>query len=259
MSNRRNIQFTYNPHNKATILDCSFTVNHTDSAGLGVTNLNASGRIANVFMNTNQTPGKGVGGITNPNPQAGIIIVQMSDNYNKFLNVMHTLRNPLSGSGISSGLSVGNVYVITVLGTTTLAQWQAAGVPTYITPAVGVAFVAAATSFTGTGRVQAPATAGTGIQSIEKLGSASVMNSTGANIVGAGVGMSLFLGCYNSVGSLPVTSGTAGNAVTLNGGNTLEATGGGAVAVTDSKVLAAPADSSIIHLFIYLNDSAQGV
>ena len=68
MSNRRDIQFTYSPHNKLTILDCNFKVAAADSGGLGITNLNKSGRIANVFMHTSSTPGVGAGGITNQNP-----------------------------------------------------------------------------------------------------------------------------------------------------------------------------------------------
>lgn len=52
MSNRRNIQFTMNPHNKLTLLDCSFIVDSTNGNGAGVRSLKRSGRIGYVFMNT---------------------------------------------------------------------------------------------------------------------------------------------------------------------------------------------------------------
>lgn len=301
MSNRRNIQFTYNPHNKATLLDCSFVVDSTNGNGQGIRSLKNSGRIASVFMNsspaattatsvfasgvtlltlssvtnivvgeviTDSTTGGNItGGTTvaavypatsqillslptagasavspgdtlsfamtpalvgNPNPQAGVIIVNLQDNYNRYLSGFGGNVVPLSGSSISSGLSVGNIYVIVNLGTTTTAQWNTAGVPLNIVPAVGVAFIAATTSFPGTGRVQAPAAAGTGIFNINGIGDANLANSNGANVLGAGQGMQIMLGCYKD-------------------------------SAADAPVLAAPADNSVISLVFYMNDSAQGV
>lgn len=259
MSNRRNIQFTYNPHNKATLLDCSFVVDSTNGNGFGIRSLKKSGRISSVFMHTTQTPGTASNGILNPNPASGYIMVNLQDNYNTYLAGFSGQVCPLSGSSISSGMTAGVAYVIVTLGNTSLAQWQVAGLPAYITPAVGVSFIAKATSFTGTGRVQAIAAAGSGISHIEVVGDSNLSNSNGANVQGQGVGMQIILACFGASGSVAVTSGTSGNAVTLNAGTTLEATGGGTVAVTVSNALVAPADNTVIGLSFYLNDSAQGV
>jgi len=230
MSNRRDIQFTFNPHNKATILDCSFIVDHSNGNGLGIRSLKNSGRIANVYMNTSATPAAG-----NPNPQAGIIVVQLQDNYNRLLSAFGGRVVPLSGSNLNvdasdAALTIGNAYVITSLGTSTAADWVALGVPANITPAVGVAFIAAATGAgTGTGHVQVPASTGSGIFSIEALGDANLANSNGAYTLGNSNGMQLILACYkaNGTGSTPL--------------------------------LAAPADGTVISLVLYMNNSAQGV
>lgn len=227
MSNRRDLQFFFTPHNKPTLLDCSFTVAATN--GLGITGLDQGGRISNVFMNTSTTPGTAANGQVNPNPQAGVIIVNLQDNYNKFLGVDSSIQSPLTGTNISiSGsavMTVGKVYVITALGTTTQAQWQTAGLSSAIQAAVGVSFIAAITGGgTGTGVVQATVAAGAGIDHVEVAGSATLMNnSLGATIIGAGIGMQIILQCYK------------------NG------------------VLTAPTAGSLIGLSLYLNNSAQGV
>lgn len=223
MSNRRNIQFTFNPHNKATVLDCSFIVDSTNGNGLGIRSLKNSGRIQSVFMNTSATPAGG-----NPNPEAGIIVVQLQDNYNRYLGGYAGFSGPLSGSQISisgsSVLTIGAIYVITTLGTTTQAQWVAAGVPINVQAAPGVSFIAAiAGSGSGTGTVQAPAAAGAGVDHIEVVGDPNLMNSIGANLLGAGLGMTLNLAAYKNT------------------------------------VLTAPANGTVIGLNFYMNDSAQGV
>lgn len=228
MSNRRNIQFTYTPHNKATILDCSFVVDHTNGNGFGVRSLKKSGRIATVFMNTTVTPGVASNGQVNPNPIAGLIQVTLQDNYNAYLGGYSGLVSPLSGSNINistgSSLTAGHLYVIVSLGTTTTAQWQAVGLPISIQPAVGVSFIATATSGTGTGIVQTLATAGSNIDHIEVVGDANLMNNKlSATIVGGGIGMIIQLACFKA------------------------------------SALTAPADGTVIGLNFYLNDSAQGV
>jgi len=230
MSNRRDIQFTYNPHNKATILDCSFVVDSANGNGLGIRSLKNSGRIANVYMHTSATPAAG-----NPNPQAGVIVVQLQDNYNRLLSAFGGRVVPV-GSSISMDasdalLTIGNAYVITNLGAATAANWITLGVPANITPAVGVAFIAAATGAgtDTTAKVAPPAATGTGIFSIDAIGDANLANSNGAYTSGNSNGMQIVLGCYkaNSSGATPL--------------------------------LAAPADNSVISLVLYLNNSAQGV
>jgi hypothetical protein len=191
MSNRRNIQFTFNPHNKATVLDCNFIVDHTNGNGFGIRSLKPSGRIATVFMNTNQTPGTASNGQVNPNPIAGLIVVTLQDNYNRYLGGYSGMSVALSGSNITSGLTAGHAYVITSLGSSTAAQWQTAGVPSEITPAVGVSFIAAATSIAGGGAVQA-ISGSSGIDHIEIVGDPNTMNSNTAG------GMQLILACYSA-------------------------------------------------------------
>lgn len=52
MSNRRDNQFCWNPHNKLTLIDTNFIVDSTNGNGFGVRSLDKGGRIATVFMNT---------------------------------------------------------------------------------------------------------------------------------------------------------------------------------------------------------------
>lgn len=284
MSNRRNIQFTYTPHNKATVLDCSFIVDSTNGNGFGVRSLKPSGRVGKVFMNTSAaitgtvattaaqitsiaqgtgsltigTPVQGTGipvgtTITNiisssavgisatptgnhssesityqaagsPNPAAGLILVQLQDNYNSYLGGYGGPVSPVSGTpiNVTTGVTAGTAYVIASLGTTTAAQWAVLGVPLNITPAVGVGFVAPlTTTATGTGVIET--TVYSGFDHFEVIGDANLANSNGANILGAGQGMQIILACY-SAGSI-----------------------------------AAPVNGTAIGLNFYLNDSAQGV
>jgi hypothetical protein len=222
MSNRRDIQFHYSPHNKATVLDCSFIVDHANGNGFGVRSLKQSGRVSTVFMNTSATPGTTSNGQTNPNPAAGYIIVTLQDNYNTYLSGYSGFVSPPSGSAISTGLTTGQAYTIASLGSTTAAQWQTAGLAKQLTPTVNQSFIAKATSVAGGGTVYA--TTSSGIDHIEVVGDANQMNNTTQGTVqGSGVGMQLILACYK------------------NG------------------VLTAPADNTVIGLNFYLNNSAQGV
>lgn len=216
MSNRRDIQFTYNPHNKLTLLDCSFIVDSTNGNGLGIRSLKESGRIASVYMNTGATPAAG-----NPNPEAGVIYVTLRDNYNAYLGGGAGFVSPVNGTPTAT-LTAGNPYVIVSLGSSTRAQWTTAGLPANISPAVGVSFIAKA-NISGGGMCELPATAGSNIDHIEVFGNANLMNSNGANVLGAGNGMQLILLCYK------------GNALT------------------------APADGTVIGLTFQMNNSAQGV
>src|ERR1700733_14558919 len=128
MANRNfpNGKSIYIPHVKPVLIDCNFIVDSTNGNGLGIRSLKGS-YVANVFMHT-RAPLAGSG---NPNPEAGVIIVQLDDNYNNYLGGFSGASNPLSGSSISistgSSLIVGAPYVITSVGTTTQAQWVTAG------------------------------------------------------------------------------------------------------------------------------------
>lgn len=135
-------------------VDVSFAVTATN--GLGVTSVKSNGWVHNVFMHTSTTPTAN-GGVTNPNPASGIIVVQMKQNYNVFLGSRWNIQAPTTGAALTS--VVANVsYVINAVGTTTQAQWQTAGLFPGFTAAIGQAFVAAASApLGGTGSVKAVA------------------------------------------------------------------------------------------------------
>lgn len=120
-------------------------------------------------MHTSATPAVG-----NPNPQSGTILVQLSDNFSQLYQFGASFSSPNSGSSIlvaSAGVTSGLVYTITILGTTTQAGWVTLGLPPGITPAVGVSFVAkATTTAAGTGAVQVPLSTASGIDHIECVG-----------------------------------------------------------------------------------------
>lgn len=65
------------------------------------------------------------------------------------------MQSPVAGADVAAtALSVGVVYQITAMGTTTQANWVTSGVPSGVTAAVGVVFKAAATSAgTGTAKI----------------------------------------------------------------------------------------------------------
>jgi hypothetical protein len=166
-------QFNY-PNNKLyqyeaypILLSCNFVVDSTNGNGLGIRNLKGTG-IANVFMHTSATPGPGNYGVVNPNPQSGMILVQFQNQFNRYLSGFSGLVSPLTGSALTSVTS-GLAYVITSLGTTTTAQWVAAGLPAGMVPNVGAAFIAKETgAIGGTGTVEVPGVSG--ITSIEVVG-----------------------------------------------------------------------------------------
>lgn len=120
-------------------------------------------------MHTSATPATG-----NPNPQSGTILVQLSDNFTQLYSFHADFCSPNSGSNIlvaSAGVTSGLAYTITTVGTTIQSDWVTLGLPPGITPAVGVSFVAKATTTApGTGAVQVPVSGASGIDHIENLG-----------------------------------------------------------------------------------------
>lgn len=223
MSNRRFNQFFNTLHKAPVLLDCNFVVAAGNANG--ITGLKGAG-IQAVYMHTTTTPSAG-----NPNPVSGFAIVQLQDNYNRYFAGFHGMVSPQSGASLlvaSAGLTVGQVYVITILGTTSTAQWHALGVPAGTTPAVGVPFVAAATAATGTGAVQLPKSNGSGIEVIDTIGNSNLtIQSTTGNIMG------VVSGSYIIVRFLAATAA----------GNT-------------ALIATAPSDGSEIHLSFYLSNSA---
>lgn len=140
-------------------IDINFVVDRTNGNGLGIRSLKVLGgpstpEVTSVFMNTSATP---LGG--NPNPLAGFIQVNFAGAYGGYIGGYAGVVSPVSGTpiNVTAGLTVGQAYIITSLGTTTVAAWQALGVPTNQVPAVGLSFIAiTATDGTGTGVVEAP-------------------------------------------------------------------------------------------------------
>ena len=152
-------------------IDVQFTVNAEN--GLGITSLKSNGYVRNVFMHTTGTPATN-NGYLNPNPASGYVLVQFNNNYKYSLGETYSFQSPLSGSSLTS-TTIGLAYVIVTLGTTTAAQWLAAGVPPGVTPAVGVSFIAIATgAIGGTGTVNVPATNGSTIVTADVIGDPTV-------------------------------------------------------------------------------------
>lgn len=220
----------YAMHVKPVQLDCHFTVASTDTGGLGITSLKGP-CIQNVFMNTSATPGAGNANpaspnvtVTNPNPAAGTILVQLQDNYSGYYASSWSITSPSSGSDVkidNSAMTAGVAYTITTLGNATAAKWHAIGVPAGITAAVGVSFIAASNGGAGntlTSRVQASATTGSSVASIEKVGGGALQPDP---TVSQGYGAQMIFQCRDYAGAI-----------------------------------VAPAAGSIIHLEFYLSDSS---
>lgn len=174
--------FSY-PNNKLyqyeaypVLLSCNFVVDSTNGNGLGIRNLKGSG-VANVFMHTSATPAAGNYGVLNPNPASGIVLVQLQNQFSRYLSGFSGFVSPLSGSNLTA--TTNHVtYVVTGLGTATLAQWQAVGYPLGMTPTLGAAFVATATGTIG-GSATVQVQSVSGIQTIEIIGdpNATLQNS----------------------------------------------------------------------------------
>lgn len=155
---------------------CQFKVDAANANGLGISGLMGNG-IASVFMKTSQTPATG-----NLITAAGLIQVLLNQAYPGFILASASIQSPNTGSSLTS-LTAGVGYIINALGTTTAAQWVTAGLPVGVTPAIGCAFVAAASaSLGGTGTVQAAGVSGTlAIEALGLPGATSNPSSGGAS------------------------------------------------------------------------------
>lgn len=269
-------------------LDLQFTV--ASANGLGVTSQKSNGYVNNVFMHTSISPTAN-NGVTNPNPAAGYVLIQLKQNFNVFLDMFQGSISQNSGSDVkidNSAMTAGQVYVITTLGNATAAKWAAIGVPVGVTPAVGVSFVAASNGGAGntlTSRVQVPSNSG--IVKLEPIGNPNVMiNSSIASnsgqwimaqflapslagsalgshthdfIVKGGQAASTTNDIANYAGPLlgkqEATDATyvGANSVT-NGG--VVAASAGTPAGTMSLVATAPADGSIVYVRLVLDGSS---
>lgn len=207
MGNRRYKQFYYTHHNYPVQIDCNFVVDPANGNGLGIRSLKGAG-IGNIFMHASVTPGSSNGQL-NPNPAAGYISVQFTENYNYYYFGTAGFVSPLSGTPLTA-TTAHTTYVIVSLGTTTLAQWQAAGLPVGIVPAVGAAFVAIATgAIGGTGAVEVEAAAHSGIDHVEVVGdpNQTIVSQAGA-VMGQPNGASMQLVCLDAGAATAPAVGT---------------------------------------------------
>lgn len=200
-------------------LNCNFIVDSANGNGLGIRSLKGSG-VANVFMHTSATPGLGNYGKLNPNPGSGVILVQLQNQFSRLLASQISVISPLSGTPLTA-VTAGTSYVIVSLGTASLDQWQAVGLPVGMAPAVGAAFVATSSAtIGGSAAVEVPSHSG--IMSFEGIGdpNQTLQNS---NVYGNGGGQ-LLIQCLNT-----------------------------------SSAQTAPADNSVISLQLLLSNSSLQV
>lgn len=141
MANRYLQQFYQGFNHLPVYMDCNFTI---DSAQTTKVKLVNGGGIKTVAQLS-----------------TGVYQVTLQDSYNDFLTGAVLLQSPLSGSAVASNaLSANVVYTITVLGTVTTADWQSAGLPLGVTPAVGVTFLATGGTTGTSGSAQTSVTSG---------------------------------------------------------------------------------------------------
>lgn len=108
----------YSFQSKPVILDLNFVVDSTNGNGLGVRSVKGQG-VANVFMNTSVSPGRGPNGYLNPNPAAGYALIQLEYNYTRNYGGPLSIIAPLTGGNLAinaSALTPGIPYTIVSVG-----------------------------------------------------------------------------------------------------------------------------------------------
>lgn len=184
-------------------INLNFIVDSANGNGLGIRSLKSNGYVNNVFMYTSATPGTN-NGILNPNPAVGIAMIQLKGNANRYIGGFSGVIAPLTSTGTTS-VTAGNPYVITSLGTSTTANFQAIGLPKGMTAAVGAAFIATATtSITGSGTVGVPTVASTTTVQVIGDPNVTIANSNTA----ANGGATLLIQFCNSSGLVTPADGT---------------------------------------------------
>jgi hypothetical protein len=179
---------------------------------------------------------------------AGIYQIQLKDNYASLLGMKANIIEPATGSAIDPNAGVvGSIYEITTVGDT---DWSTAGLASSITAAVGARLVLAAQPTAGTGRVKL--VSASNLASIEL--SSNLQNSNNPTQGGAISGTNgaiIIVRCLAN--TVPVTAGTAGDAVTNNAG-VLNSTGGQDLATLN--IAADPTEGSKIQISLFLNNSS---
>jgi hypothetical protein len=190
-------------------IELNFIVDAANGNGLGVRSIKSNGYVRNVFMHTSSTPGVGLDGVVNPNPIAGYILIQFKNNFNYCLSGSNSIVSPVSGSPLTS-TTAGHAYIIVSLGTASLSQWQAAGVPQGLTPSVGMSFIALATgTIGGSAAVEVPSFSS--VDSIETVGDPN-QSINPSNIAQNG-GAYLLLQCVTSASGSPALATPASGSV----------------------------------------------
>ena len=187
MANRWLDQFFYSFVKQPVFLTGSFNVGNT-------------GAVSKVV-------GGGIASITRLT--IGVYRIVPQDKFNLFFWGKAMIIGGTGGSVVNAGSFVtGNLYQIVTLGTTTTAQWQAAGVPAGVTPVVGLPFVATGA---GAGNGTVKAVAPSGIYATELAGDPNLAGSLATPAQG------LILACYGPTATantaLVLTDPAAGSIV----------------------------------------------
>lgn len=188
-------------------VDCNFIVDSTNGNGLGIRSLKSNGFVESVFMHTTQTPGV-INGVTNPNPAAGYAQITFKNNFNYYLGGFSGQIVPTT-SNSTTATTAGSVYVITALGTATLAQWQAKGLPPGLTPTVGQAFVATATGTIG-------GSAHVGIPGVPLVSYVSVIGDPNTEIANSNIAQNAGAKIIVQFSSLTASGTISGATLTMN-------------------------------------------
>lgn len=289
MSNRRDIQFTFNPHNKLTLLDCNFVVDSTNGNGAGLRSLDRGGRIAYVYMNSSAS-------FTGTSHTSTLIDGIASGTASLIVGM------PVQGSGIPAGTTIASIAssssiilsAATTTSTTGSITYQVTGSPN---PAAGYIYVQMQDNyndyrFGGAGFVSpvsgTPINVTTGVTAglayiIVSLGTTTTAqwNKLGvpANITPA-VGVSFIAPTTTTATGtgaieVPATAGSNIDHIEVIGDANLMNSNGSFIQVANPAVanngmqfilacmkggvLTAPANGTVIGLTFGLNNSAQGV
>lgn len=106
---------------KPVLVECSFVVDATNTNGLGISSLKGA-LVRDVFMYTSASAGRGNNGLLNPmahTQSQGYALIQLKNNYAKYLGGFNGLVSPISGSPVAingSALTVGSAYQILTVG-----------------------------------------------------------------------------------------------------------------------------------------------
>ena len=124
MANRRFNQFMFNLNAGMTMLEGNCIID--SGATAGVRSIKGSGIKAVIKLAT------------------GIYKIQLMDSFARYLAGTAGMVSSVTGNTSMGSLSIGTLYIIRTMGSSTQAQWVAAGVPAGVTAAPGLAFVATA-------------------------------------------------------------------------------------------------------------------